>query len=304
MSELMQYDEFVARHNAAFAAYREMHIAKNPLPIKPKVQGADVPIIAALVVMVIAAVIVSGSRTINEFGGGVIGFSAFAMLEVGIVAYAYIRTRKHYDAERHQSVQALTRRGMWMAFLVTLFANLHSTLKSNGIEIASIVDTLIFALIAISAPTLALISGDILGMEAVSIAHRRNKAEAEYQALMSAWNEGLNRGWDANKSRMGVRLEISKPVSPVSHASQLASHVSSHETRHEETLRKSAYGFQRTADGETQVMNWFKANPDDMSLPVRELETKIGVSKSTISRARRKWIDQQQSTTVIESEDE
>lgn len=241
VSEYGTLDSFVEQYTAAYAAHRATYILRNPQPEKtpydeiaqPPVleesKRGDLLIIVALTVMVLASVIVSGSRTIDEFGGGLVGLAAFSMLEVGIVAYAYIRTKKHYDESRHQSVKRLTNAGMYLALAVTLSANLHATLKHNGVVMAPWLDTAILVLIAVSAPSLALISGDVLGMEAVAGSHRQRKAQEAHQAKVEAWNaarraheesyqarvtewqDGLNQSWNAQKSRLGVNIRIAKP---------------------------------------------------------------------------------------------
>lgn len=291
---LMQYDELVQRHDAAYTAFKTIYISKNPPP-KLKSTGVDWLSVIVLGVLVVASITVSGSRTIDEFGGGLIGIAAFVMLEIALIAYAYWRTKKAGESDKEQQTKVRHRAmiGMWLAFGVSLAANLHATLKHGGIETPPFIDVGILVAIAVSAPSLALIAGDMLGMEAVAGLALKAEAQADYDAATALWLEGLNTSWDRQKTRWGVRVEVVRDDEPTAQAAPvLASHVSSHETRHGETERRTGYGFQRTADGETQVLNYFRAHPEDVSLPVRELEEKIGVSKSTVSRARRKWINE------------
>lgn len=91
---ITQYDDFAVRHLAAFNAYSVIFEAQNPRPQLAKVSRDTVSliIVAALAVVMIAAVIVSGSRTVDEFapeGLPGIGIVAFVMVEGGIMAYAF-----------------------------------------------------------------------------------------------------------------------------------------------------------------------------------------------------------------------
>lgn len=292
MTDLMQYDELVQRHDAAYTAFKQIYTSKNPPPVLQQT-GADWLSVLALGVLVVASITVSGSRTIGEFGGGVIGVAAFVMLEIALIAYAYWRTRKAGDADanQHLAVRRRANFGMWLAFGVSLSANLHATLKHGGAELPPMLDTVILVMIAVSAPSLALIAGDMLGMEAVAGLALKARAEEDYRDAYQLWLDALNKSWDSNKSRWGVRIEAlrDEPASVLPPAPVL-SQLPSHETGRAETERHTGYGFQRTADGETQVLSYFRDHPDDVLLPVRELEAKIGVSKSTVSRARRKWL--------------
>lgn len=280
VSEYGTLDSFVEQYTAAYAAHRATYILRNPQPEKtpydeiaqPPVleesKRGDLLIIVALTVMVLASVIVSGSRTIDEFGGGLVGLAAFSMLEVGIVAYAYIRTKKHYDESRHQSVKRLTNAGMYLALAVTLSANLHATLKHNGVVMAPWLDTAILVLIAVSAPSLALISGDVLGMEAVAGSHRQRKAQEAHQAKVEAWNaarraheesyqarvtewqDGLNQSWNAQKSRLGVNIRIAKPEPFTVHSLHSANEQSEHGT---------GSGYSKNMNAKEIVRQWLEA---------------------------------------------
>jgi hypothetical protein len=207
--------------NDAYDAHVSMYSKRNPPPEPPKkltwrdITG-ELLIIVMLAVMVVASVIVSGSRTIPEFGGGLVGIAAFTMLEGGIIAYAYIRTKRHFDIERRNQVFKFLGAGLIFAFGVSVAANVHAVLKAQGIVFGSAVDLAIAIAVAISAPTLALISGDLLGMETVAAASMKKRRQDEYEKRVKEWRDDLNEEWKRVAPKLGVqqRVQIVRPALP------------------------------------------------------------------------------------------
>jgi hypothetical protein len=280
--ELSQYDELVARHNAAHAAHVEMFKAKRPLPPAPEAERADWLVVLALSIMVIASVIVSGSRTITEFGGGVVGAAAFAMLELGIVGAAYVFTRRNYDEARHQQVKRLTRAGMWLAFSVAVAANVHATLKAGGVEFGDVINLIILVAVAVSAPALALISGELLAMEAVANAARGRKAQAAYDAALAQWWADCNKAFEAQKSRLGVKVEISNPSNSVS--------IGTAGMESPPALpSNSTLGHSKTPNASALARQFFHDNSGalfDDSINLVEVAADLGIGKSTLYNVR------------------
>lgn len=221
------FDEQAVRYEAAYAAFQRAYELKQPPPTRTTAVRPDYVVLIALLALVVASVVVSGSRTITEFGGGIVGLMAFVMLEAGIVGYSFIRTKSHFTEERAASVRRLTTAGMLIALAVAVAANLHATLAANGVALAEWLNTAILIAVSVSAPVLAFISGDVLGMEAVAYERRKADAEAVYAAAMGEWRSGLNASWQASPLYRGVRLTtevtvttpaLSSPVQPASKA--------------------------------------------------------------------------------------
>lgn len=279
---VLEYDELVARHNAAHAAHVEMYKAKRPQPSAPELERTDWVVMAALSIMVVSSVIVSGSRTITEFGGGVVGVAAFAMLELGIVGAAYVYTRRNYDEKRHASVKRLTRAGMWLAFVVAVAANVHATLKGGGVQFGDTVNLIILVSVAISAPALALISGELLAMEAVTNAARTRKSKAVYDAALADWWTDCNRAFDAQKARLGVRVEV------LSERPKLSVQMDSLDGQSGQSLHSGA-GYVRVSSAKQMVLDYLSTNPSAADMGVRELAQTVGVGKSTAASALKEY---------------
>lgn len=235
---------YVEQYSAAYQAHRATYALRvpppeardfpEPQPEPPGWKLANAGTLLQLALLVGASMVVSGSRTIPEFGD--VGVPAFVMLEMGLITYAFIRTSRNYSAERHKTLGGWVSAGMYMAFIVLLAANLDAVLTRQGVELPAEVDLVIDAFVAISAPVLALISGDVLGMYSIMQRQSRKKDADDYQvelagwlvrrdahealqrAAVDVWREGLNAAWNTTKKQMGVQLpaRTSTPIhSPV-----------------------------------------------------------------------------------------
>lgn len=276
MVNLSIYDDMAAKHNAAYAAFKAMYETRTPPPLREAVKRENTWALAALVVMVVASVIVSGSRTVPEFGGGLVGYAAFCMVEMGIVAYAFIRTRTDYNEARHATVKTLVNRGMWLAFSVGVGANLHHELKKAGVD-WNVLNWVIASLLAIAAPVLAFIAGDVLGMFAVRDNQRQRAADERYETAFKEWLDGLNNSWNAQKGRMGVRIEVESETRPA-----LVSDVRPLSTGQAGQIGHGS-GYKRESRAASLVRSHLDSNPADSTLSVRELADKLSVGKSTVA---------------------
>jgi hypothetical protein len=279
-TQLSMYDDLAARHNAAYAAFRSIYEAKLPKPESPVIERDSLFIPAALVIMILASVIVSGSRTVFEFGGGLVGIMAFVMLEGAIIAYAFYRTRRNFSEHRLDGVRKLANFGLGLAFIVAVGANVHAVLRERGVQTAEWINTGILVMVAISAPTLAFISGDIMAVETMANATKTRREQQKYQAAMGQWAKELNEAWAREKSRWGVKIEVERE--PVSSLSVQSVQLSTGQTGH-------GQGYSRESKAASIVRAHLDSHPEDMSIPLRELAVKLGVGKSTVGNVLREY---------------
>lgn len=277
MDEIQQYDEFAVKHKAAYAAFSSIYEDRFPPPQPTPVEADSLFVPIALVVMIIASVLVSGSRTVIEFGGGFFGLMAFLMLEGAIVAYAFYRTRRNFTEARLETVRKMANFGLSLAFVVAVAANIHSVLKEKGVPIAEGVNTIILVMVGISAPTLAFISGDIMAVESKANGVKARKSRDDDAEKLAIWQEGKSATWTREKSRWGVKVEIEIQRPP---AVRPLSILSSGQTGH-------GQGFNRESKAASIVRSHLEQHPEDMSIPVRQLAEMLKVGKSTISNVIR-----------------
>ena len=271
-NNIQVYDEFVAKHEAAYAAFRRIYESKTPPPTAPQVQRDIVNrlIIIVLTVVSIAAILVSSSRTIDEFGGNLIGTLAFIMVEGGIMAYAFFRARRTVSKKRLQKTVQWATAGLILTFIVALGANIDATLRHKGIELPALVNVVINLLVALSAPTLAFISSDVLAIELMAIDIRKRESEREYEAAQQTWLDGLNRSWAANQKKWDVKIEIHRPSNgiPAESIGILPA--------------KSTLGHTKKPDAAKRVYAYLAENPDAIHQSPLEIAELLEVGKSTV----------------------
>lgn len=272
---LVVYDEFVARHEAAYTGFVKYYTLKNPPPEKAMMKPDRVSqiIVLGLAVVMGASVIVSGTRTVEEFGGQGFGTVAFVMIEGGIMMYAFFRARRTASPERLAKTVRWATAGLILTFVVGLGANIDSELRSHGIILAEWIKIIINLLVGMSAPALAFISSDVLAIEFMAGAIRERQAEKEYQEARAVWLDGLNRSWASQQKQWGVgKIEVEKPLIsngiPMENAGMLPS--------------KSTLGFRRKPDAAKKVREYFDANPDAINGNPLEIAATLEVGKSTV----------------------
>lgn len=285
-TQLSMYDEMAARHNAAYTAFRTIYEAKLPAPKEPVVERDSIFVPAALIVMICASILVSGSRTVAEFGGGIIGLAAFLMLEGAIIAYAFFRTRRNFNEERMESVQTLANIGLGMAFAVTVAVAVNVILKGEN-ETHPTVKTVIHLLVAVSAPTLAFISGDILAVETMADSSKKRKAKEKYEADLADWGKGLNEAWAAEKSRWGVSIKVERE--PV-HVHPNPSNGQSIGQMDKPMLPSaSTLGHSKKPNASVIVREYLAAHEEAIEMDARDLAVLLEVGKSTVNNVQREF---------------
>ena len=269
--DLSIFEDRALIHNAGLASFRSMYEATNPPPMKAILRRESVFVPIALCIMIVASVLVSGSRTVIEFGGGIVGVSAFVMLEGAIVTYAFFRTRLNFDDSRMESVRRLANRGLSLSFVVAVAANVHSVIRGAGIETPPMVTITILILVAVSAPTLAFISGDIMALEMMRNGYRQRKLDDEYETALTGWNEGLRQAWARERHRTIGKLE---PIT-IERENTVNSSNLQENTRFVPSRKLQ------------MALDYFELHPEDLGKESRKLQEVIGVSHTTINKAQR-----------------
>lgn len=278
--DLVVYDEFVARHQAAYTGFVKYYTLKIPPPERQTVSRdlVSLIIIIGLAVVMVASIVVSGTRTVAEFGGEGFGTVAFVMIEGGIMMYAFFRARRSASTERLAKTVRWATAGLVFTLIVGLGANIDSELRTAGIMLPVEATMIIKLLVAVSAPALAFISSDVLAIELMSSAIRQRQADKEYQEAHAAWQDGMNRSWSSQQKQWGVgKIEVESPVArPVNLLN--------------EQNKPTKQG--RVSPKLTKALEWFEAHPGNLETPSRELVESIGVSHITIFNAQRILLSQ------------
>lgn len=289
-----QYDEMAEQHRAAYAAFRKIYVDQHPPPEQTALRRdwESLFMAIAMIVIVAASVVVSGSRTIIEFGGGVVGLAGFVMLEGGIILFSYFRTRLNFSKERLGHVRQRAAFGLSLAFVVAVGANIHAVLKAADMPIVQWIDALILIALAISAPTLAFITGDIAAVEVMRNAQRARDANEAHDGKLREWSEQLNAHWEAQRRNYGIKVKLDvRPNAPVLSAPVSSGHLLDMDMDGQTDISGHATGrgYTKKHDAQQLVRDHFTQHPEDLRLPIRELAEKIRVGKSTIAVVRKEY---------------
>lgn len=273
------YDEYAARHAAAYTVFRQTYELENPRPDIVTITRDIVSliIVLALTIVSIASIVVSGSRTIEEFGGSFIGAIAFVMIEGGIMAYGFFIARRNASKERLRNTVKWAMAGLVLTVIVGLGANADAVLRGHGIVLPSAVTIAINLLVALSAPTLAFISSDVLAIELMATEIRRREAANEHEKKTRKWQKDLNVAWGKQQRSWGAKIEISKPDGQ---RTDIVRQLSAPDGQRTDSGRTEV---PRRTDPRTKVYEHLASFPEDLGLTARELAAKLEVGKTTVS---------------------
>lgn len=281
------YDELVVRTQAAYAGFSTIYESKNPRPTKAIIRRdfVSMMIVVALSIVMLASIIVSGSRTISEFGGGFIGTVAFIMIECGIAVYALFRARRNANPKRLQNTVKWATVGLILTFLIAVAANIDATLKTHGIHIDETVLAVINLAVAISAPALAFISSDVLAIELMATDIQRREALRVYDEKCAEWLDGLNRSYNAQPKTSIFRVDVQRTDATDTSNRQLSALSAADGQRTDTDGQAHGYGqgYTKRTDARTRVTEHLTEFPQDLSLNVRDLAEKLGVGKTTVA---------------------
>ncbi len=286
MSQFVNYEELAQRHNAAYSAFCSIYEAKNPPPKKPKVTRdlVSLLIMAGMILVMVASIVVSSSRTIEEFGGNTIGKAAFLMVEGGIMAYAFFRARRNTKTSKFEDARQLATAGLGLAFFVGIGANIDTSLKNHGILLPEAVKVIINLLVGFSAPVMAFISSDVLALEVMAGEAKRRQAETEYEALKTAWMEKRNSSWASQQKNWGVRVEISVPELSNGNSNGIPL-----EENRPALPVASTLGHSKAPDASKKVREYFQEHPEALELNPVEVAALLEVGKSTVYAIRKEY---------------
>ncbi len=156
---------------------------------------------------------------------------------------------------------------------MALAANIHSVLLSHGIVMAAEVGTIINLFVAVSAPVMAFIGGDLFSFEQLRIASRYRAVDFEYGKALDLWSDTRQKAWNAQQTRYGANIKVAVPQ-PSQLPSQPVSRLISGETQ-----------------GETvgdRLSQWLSQNPQGWDMSVSDLSQATGLPRSSVGREIKK----------------
>lgn len=235
----------------------------------------------ALTAIVLASVIVSASHTIPTFlsdltgdqvgvGQVIVALSTLTMIECGMLALSYLRTRM-LGREDRRSVVRNVGRGLTLIFVLALGANLHTVLapRFSDLPVWGVFSLGVYVLVGISAPALAYITGEVLGT--LTVIEDRDNQDAVRQ-----WSDGREGRWKDTLDKYtrhvvrGQRVTVDRD-----HVPSIPTVTS--------TVPELPAGEMSQVDKAEQ---WIRDNPDKADWGSRRIGVLIGVGKDSVIAAK------------------
>lgn len=289
MTSDFDYGGLAQRVIEAQAAFRQIYEQTNPAPLPPSGRAKrDWLGRMTLVLVMLGAVVVSGSHTVTVFSIGKTGFvggAAFVMLELGLLIFSFQHTRETYRSRDDVRVVGFLNTGARVTFGVLVVGNVFDVLQVNGFASGAIWTVISFAVslsVALSAPVVAYIVGHTLAMLIVQDNALDLRAQTDYEKARAAWVEEFMRVWNANKTRWGASVSV---VTDTERLPASESRLLSVSTQTD--ARQTGAGYSRVSSAVDIARQWLADNPDKADMPVRQLADLIGVGKDSVAKARK-----------------
>lgn len=302
MDELHVYDQYAERHQRAYNSFAQVYALEHPKPEKPKWFNGLPWMMIPFTAIVMAGIALSALRTapvfqqialatVSEALANAEAILAVVVIEIFLVLgrYAYVLLNNQDGYDGVKSVKKWVQAGVATAFSIAVFANLYASVSHLPIvqTIKPAIDLLIALLVGISAPLLAFISADILGITWARSERARSDMKAQYQRSVDEWFAARENSWNVRKKDYGVKIKVEN-------ASVLSL---SDQTDRQDTARQlpAASGFVRTPDGQRRVIEYLNEHPEHAAIPSRKLAemiaeaTGLKIGHDTVNKARNAW---------------
>jgi hypothetical protein len=302
MSEIQSttkiYDETAAQIEAAYLGFARVYEVQHPRPVmQAQNTGVFGVVHIGLAGALIGSLIVSAYHTIPIFVGkdvsiGVgilVAIATFFMIELAIVTLSYRATMNAASRNEVSRVRIFTNVGRYFIVGLAISSNLLAVFKAENAgqlgTVWQIAENIIFIYVAVSAPVIAFIIGDLLAIDVLKHNSKRDRQQEQYDTMLREWREGLNEAWNKQKGKWGanVDIQVSTPKKTQTDAPLLSSVVSSTQTDN----RQTGYGYTRVSTAIETAKAYLIEHPESIDLSVRELADVIGVGKDSVARAKK-----------------
>lgn len=214
----------------AHAAFMQLYAQKFPPPSRKASNRAAAALwlpALGLIIVLLASMIVSGSRSIREFSGNsddplrqLIGWAGFISVDVSAVFLRFFMISLHAKSD-----QSAMRRwvviSLCISTAVMVGVNLAGTshvVTDYAIALPAEVMTVIFGLIALAPIAQGIATADILGHLWRQYRESEISGDESYEERTQQWREQANEAWKTSHHRRsvlrmkeGVRVESASP---------------------------------------------------------------------------------------------
>ena len=302
MSDLQVYNQHSECHERAWTAFTKIYILEHPKPTAPQWYHGLPYLMLPFSVVVLAGIALSALRTAPVFQQvalstvGIELATAEALLAVVVIEvflvlgrYAFILLSAQDGESNIGEVKQWMRAGFWIAFGIAVGANLYASIAHLPIvaPIKPIIDLVAALAVGISAPLLAFISADILGILWARSERRRADLWTAYKAAQEDWFEARERSWTTRKKDYGLRISVEAP--PSSSVPALSNGISIGIPAENRGLEpssslpaESTLGHRKNRNARSLAEEWFDAYTGDVNaIDAEAIYKSLGIGKST-----------------------
>lgn len=240
----------------------------------------------SVLMMLVAAVIVSASETVPFFIGRnhdmhpavtlAVAISVVIMIEIAIILTSHLIVR--FSKRNSLPIIYLLFAALIIAMSVAVSANIVGQLERRAIWVNENINTIVSILAASAAPFMALIAGVVFAI-----------LEGSGKRELSEWRIRKNSAWSSHKKKHEVKITVSKPTPSIaarSGSNGNSPQIPNSNSNWSGNKMESNYGFQRNSSAMEKALAYYRENPDDLEISPVDLANQIGIGKSTMYKAR------------------
>jgi len=312
---LQIFDQYVEKHDRAFQSFNRVYESEHAKPTHPRWYAGLPWMMFPFGVIAFAGIALSALRTapvFQQIAAPIVGVElataeaalAVLVIEVFVVAVRYAMVVQGASDGHTSNIQWWMRLGFWVAFVVAIAANLYASAAHLDFiqPFKPVLDFVVALVVGFSAPLLAVISGDILGILYTKSEQYRADLRATFDKAMGEWVSARDAYWQRRKADYGLSIRVGSEFVQPSAPNQLPAvsngiSIGMSGMELEAALpARSTLGHSKAPNASAKAREYFQANPAvlmDDSADLISIATELGVGKSTMYAVRGKMRSEQ-----------
>lgn len=308
--QLQIFDQYVEKHDRAYQSFNKVYEAEHAKPPHPRWYAGLPWMMFPFGVIAFAGIALSALRTapvFQQIAAPIVGVElataeaalAVLVIEVFVVAVRYAMVVQGASDGHASNIQWWMRVGFWVAFVVAIAANLYASAAHLDViqPIKPVLDFIVALVVGFSAPLLAVISGDILGILYVKSEKHRGELRKSFDDAMNDWMTARDAYWQRRKADYGLSIRVGSEFVQPAVPSQLPAVSNGNSigmTGMESTAQlpaRSTLGHSKAQNASQKAREYFQSHPDvlnDESADLIRIATDLGIGKSTMYAMRTK----------------
>lgn len=216
------------QHKRAYDTFSRVHEREFPQPHKPSIFTALPVLIFPVIVIALSGLGLSSLRTAPVFQqiakalvdvtvANVEAILAVLIVEFAVLVYRIANLIIEYNRTgKIPDITAWVKIGFWSAFGILVASNIYASVGTLPVlsDLKPVIDFVMGLLVAVAAPLLAFVSGDIMASLWVSAQEKRQMIFGAWKLEHAQWKEIKDGRWKNEKSKWGVKVQVKVPELP------------------------------------------------------------------------------------------